>query len=333
MQPSRRGALQSVRITARISFAAVLLAFAGAAAAQQAYPTRPIRLIVPYAPAGPTDVLARLIGHKLGQSWGQPVIIDNRPGGNTIIGTEALAKSAPDGYTIMMMAIAHTIIPNLLPTPYDPINSFAPVATVASGEIVLVLHPSVPANNLQELIALAKAKPGQLNYASASTGGPLHLAAELFNLMTGVKTQHIPYKGAGPALTDVINGQVQMLFSPADIALPQIRSGKLKALAISGKARSPALPQVPTFAESGLPGFTIKNWFGVLSAAGTPPPIIDKLSSEIARILALPDIREKLAAQGMDPFISSPDQFAALIEADMALYGKIIKTANIKVEN
>jgi tripartite-type tricarboxylate transporter receptor subunit TctC len=333
MKPSRNGAFQFLRIAARIIIAAGLLAFAGADAAQQAYPNRPIRFIVPYAPAGPTDLLARLIGQKLSESLGQPVIVDNRPGGNTIIGTEALAKSAPDGYTIMMMAIAHAIIPNLLPTPYDPIKSFAPVATVASGEIVLVLNPSVPANNLQELIALAKARPGQLNYASASTGGPLHLAAELFNLMTGVKTQHIPYKGAGPALTDVIGGQVQMLFSPADIAIPQIRSGKLKAIAISGKARSPALPQVPTFAESGLPGFTIKNWFGVLAPAGTPRPIIDKLSSEIGRILALPDIQERLVGQGMDPFVSSPEQFAALIETEVALYGRIIKTANIKVEN
>jgi tripartite-type tricarboxylate transporter receptor subunit TctC len=198
---------------------------------------------------------------------------------------------------------------------------------------VLVLHPSVPASNLQELIALAKSKPGQLNYASASTGGPLHLAGELFNMLAGVKTQHIPYKGGGPAMLDLLGGHVQMMFSPPPESIPHIRSGKLKPIAISGSARSPALTQVSTFAEAGMPGFTAKNWFGVLAPAGTPKPIVDKISAEVARILALPDIREKLLSQGMDPFISTPDQFGALLKSDLALYGKIIKAANIKLEN
>jgi tripartite-type tricarboxylate transporter receptor subunit TctC len=261
------------------------------------------------------------------------VIVDNRPGGNTIIGTQALTRAAPDGYTILMMAIAHTIIPNLLPTPYHPIKDFAPVATVGRGELVLVLHPSVAANNLQELIALAKAKPGQLNYASASTGGPLHLAGELFNMLAGVKTQHIPYKGGAPAMADLLGGHVQMMFSPPPEAIPHVRSGKLKAIAVSGNARLPSLPHVSTFAEAGMPGFTAKNWFGVLAPAGTPKPVIEKLSSEIARILALPDVREKLLGQGMDPYISTPGEFAALLKSDYALYGKIIKSANIKLEN
>jgi len=310
----------------------VLMGLAGSVTAQQAYPSKAIRMIVPYAAGGPTDVVARLLGPHLTRSLAQPIIVDNRPGGNTIIGTEALAKSAPDGYTIMTMAIAHTIVPSLLPTPYDPIKDFAPVATVVSGELVLVLHPSVPASTLQELIALAKSKPGELNYGSASTGGPLHLAGELLNMMTGIKTQHIPYKGAAPALADLVAGQVQMLFSPPDTAIPQIKAGKLKAIAISGATRLSALPQVPTFTEAGLPGFNVKNWFGVLAPAGTPRPIIDRLSNEIAKIIAIPEVREKLVSLGMEPFISSPEQFAALIRLDFAQYAKVIKQANIKLE-
>ena len=324
--------MKGLNAVVRMAVAGVLMGLAGSVSAQQAYPSKAIRMIVPYAAGGPTDVVARLLGPHLTRSLGQPIIVDNRPGGTTIIGTEALAKSPPDGYTIMMMAIAHTIIPSLLPTPYDPIKDFAPIATVVSGELVLVLNPSVPANTLQELIALAKSKPGELNYASASTGGPLHLAGELLNMMTGIKTQHIPYKGAAPALADLVAGQVQMFFSPPDTAIPQIKAGKLKAIAISGATRLSALPQVPTFTEAGLPGFNVKNWFGVLAPAGTPKPIIDRLSSEIAKILAIAEVREKLVSQGMEPFISTPEQFAALIRSDFAQYAKVIKQANIKLE-
>jgi len=316
----------------RLTALATGVLLAGAAAAQQAYPARPIRLILPYAPGGSTDVLARLIGPKITESWGQSVVVDNRPGGNTMIGTQALTKAAPDGYTLLMMAIAHTIIPNLMPTPYDPIKDFTPVATIGRGELLLVVHPSVSANTLQELIALAKSRPGQLNYASASTGGPLHLAGELFNMLAGVKTQHIPYKGGGPAMLDLLGGHVQMMFSPPPEALPNVRSGKLKAIAISGPARSGAVPQVPTFAEAGMPDFTAKNWFGVLAPAGTPAPVVQKISAEIARILALPDMRERLQSQGMEAFISTPEQFGALLRSDLAMYGKIIKAANIRLE-
>src|SRR5688500_10659204 len=326
--------MKELSIAAARLFALVTaLLLGGGAAGQQPYPEKPIRLIVPYAPGGSTDLLARLIGPKLAESWGQSVIVDNRPGGNTIIGTQALTKAAPDGYTILLMAIAHTIIPNLIPTPYDPIRDFAPIATVGRGELLLVIHPSVPASNLQELIALAKSKPGQLNYASASTGGPLHLAGELFNMLAGVKTQHIPYKGGGPAMLDLLGGHVQMMFSSPPESIPHIKTGKLKAIAISGSTRSPVLPQVATFAEAGMPGFTAKNWFGILAPAGTPRPVIDKLAAEVARILALPEIRDKLLSQGMDPFISTPDQFGALLKSDLALYGKIIKAANVKLEN
>jgi tripartite-type tricarboxylate transporter receptor subunit TctC len=259
-------------------------------------------------------------------------VVDNRPGGNTMIGTQALTKAAPDGHTLLMMAIAHIIIPNLMPTPYDPIRDFTPVGTIGRGELLLVVHPSVSANTLQELIALAKARPGQLNYASASTGGPLHLAGELFNMLGGVRTQHIPYKGGGPAMLDLLGGHVQMMFSPPPEALPNVRSGKLKPIAISGPARSGAVPQVPTFAEAGMPDFAVKNWFGVLAPAGTPAPIVQKMSEEIARILALPDIRERLQNLGMEAFISTPGEFGALMRSDFALYGKIIKAANIRLE-
>lgn len=313
--------------------AAVLLAGAAYASAQPALPERPVRMIVPYATGGSTDLLARLVAPRLTERWGQPVIIDNRPGGNTIIGTQAAARAVPDGQTALMMAIAHTIIPNLMPVPYDPLRDFTPLATVSRGELVLVVHPSVGATALQELVGLARAKPGQLNYASASTGGPLHLAGELFNMLAGVKTTHIPYKGGGPAMTDLLGGHVQMMFAATAEAIPNIRSGRLRALAVSGEARSPTLPQVPTFAEAGLPGFTAKNWFGLLGPAGLPGPAIERWSSAMAAVLASPEIRDRMQAQGMEPWISSPAQFGALLKSDLALYGKIVKTAGIKMEN
>ncbi len=319
---------------ARILTLGALMALAGSAAAEQAYPNKPIRFISPFAPGGSTDLLARLVGQKLTESWGQQVIVDNRPGGNTVIGSEVLVKSPPDGYTIMVVTSGHAIHPSLIPyLPYDTVKDFAAVATVSSTEFVLVLHPSVPANNLQEFIALAKSKPGQLNYASSGSGGGPHLAAELFSIMAGVKLQHVPYKGGGPALSDLLGGQVQALMSTPIAAINHIKSGRLKAIAISGETRLSALPQMPTFTEAGLPGLEVRNWYGILAPAGTPKEIIEKLSTELARILAMPDFKEKLDSLGMDPFISTPGQFAALIKADMIKYAKIIKTANIKLEN
>ena len=317
---------------ARILTAGMLIAIAGLAAAQQAYPSKSIRFIVPFPPGGTTDQLARLVGQKLTESWDQQVIVDNRPGGNTIIGSEALVKSPADGYTILLTSIAHVIVPSLLPTPYDAIKDFAAVATIASNELVLVLHPSVPANTLQELIALAKSRPGQLNYASTGSGTINHLAGELLNIRTGIKLQHIPYKGAAPALVDLIGGQVQMFINHPIAVIPYIRSGKVKAISISGESRLSVLPQVPTFSEAGLPGFDLKNWAGVAAPAATPKAIIDKLSAEIARILNLPEVKEKLVGQGMDPFISSPEQAAALMKADLAKFIKVIKAANIKMD-
>ncbi len=318
----------------KIATAGLVMLCTGLATAQSAYPVKPIRFIVPFPPGGATNIVARLVGQKLTDSMGQQVIVDNRPGGNTIIGNEALARSAADGYTIGMTTSTLVISPHLLTNlPYDAFRDFIPVATLVATDYVLAVHPSVAANTLQEFIALARSRPGQLNYATSAAGGPTHLAGELFNIMAGVRIQHIPYKGGRPALTDLLGGQVQLTFSAAAQNIPYIRSGKLKAIAIAGDARSSALPQVPTFTEAGLPGFNPKNWLGVSVPTGTSKAIIDRLSTEIARVLAMPDIRDELAGQGVDPFISTPEQFAALMKADSALYGRIIKTANIKIDN
>jgi len=312
--------------------AGVLVAVASSASAQQSYPSKPIRFIVPYPPGGSTNTVARMVGQKLTESWGQQVIVDNRPGGNTVIGTEALVKSPPDGYTLMLTTLAHVIYPILLPLSYHPIKDFTAVATISSTEIVMVLHPSVPAKTLQEFVALGKSKPGQLNYAMTGAGGLTHLAGELLSDMVGIKMQHIPYKGAGPALADLLGGQVQLAFQNPIQVISHVKSGKLKAIAITGDTRLSSLPQVPTFVEAGLSGYDLKTWFGVLAPAGTPKAIVDKLSTELARIVAIPDIREKLLSQGMDGFSTTSDQFASLMKADMTRFARIIKTANIRLE-
>jgi len=312
----------------------MLVVFAGLVAAQQAYPSKPIRIIVPVAAGGSTSNVARLLAQKLTEAWGQQVIVENRAGGNTIIGTEAAAKSAPDGYTLLVPSNTHVIIPLLVPNlPFDAIRDFAPVATLASNKFVLLVHPSVPANTLQQFIALAKARPGLLNYGSAGSGSGGHLAGEAFIMHAGVKMQHIPYKGGAQALADLIGGQVQLSFQTPISSLPHIKSGKLKGLAISGERRLATLPQVPTFIEGGLPAYDEKSWQGVFAPAGTPKPIIDKLSAEIAKMLTAPDVKEKLDNQGVEPFISNAEQFAAMIKAETAKLVKIIKAANIKFEN
>lgn len=312
--------------------AIALMPFAGSAPAQPAYPSKPIRCIVPYAAGGGVSVVARMIGQKLSESWGQPVIIDNRPSANGIIGTEAAAKSSPDGHTLLFVTGTHVIVPHLLSTSYDAIKDFAPVTTVGRSEFVLAVHPSLAANNLQEFIALAKAKPGQLNYASSGSGSSAHLATELFSIMAGTRMQHVPYKGTGAFIADLIGGQVQLVFSPPLSVYPHIKAGKLKALAVSGESRLPALPLVPTFAEAGLPGYAVRFWNGVLAPIGTPSAIIDKLSAEVATVLRMPDIKEKLSSQGMDPFISTPEQFAAMMQADALKFAKVIEIANIRIE-
>jgi len=261
------------------------------------------------------------------------VIVDNRPGGNTIIGTEALLKAPPDGYTMLLVTSSHAINPLLMPNlPYDAVKDFAPVATLASSEYVLVVHPSLSANNLQQFIALAKSRPGELNYSTAGSGGVQQLASELFNILAGVRIQGIPYKGGGAAVTDLLGGQVQLSFQNTPAVVSHINAGKLKGIAITGEKRFVGLPQVPTFTQAGLPGFDVKNWFALLARSGTPKETVDKLSSDIARALRSPDIKDKLASQGLDPFISTPEQFAALMKAEMVKYANVIKAANIKME-
>jgi tripartite-type tricarboxylate transporter receptor subunit TctC len=320
------------RMSFQLFAAAAALGTSAFAGAQPSYPQKPIRVIVPYAPGGTTDTVARLLGPKLSDSLGQPLVIDNRPGGNTLIGTEALAKSPPDGYTIMVMVVAHVIIPNLIPTPYDAIKDFAPVTTLSESEQLLVVHRSLPVSTLQELVALAKAKPGELNYGSAGSGGLTHLASELFNSLAGIKTVHIPYKGAGPAITELLGGQIQMYFATPISVMPHVKSGRLKAIAITGGKRSATLPQVPTFAEAKLPAFDVKNWQGVLAPAGTPSALVARLSSEIGRAMKSPDVRDKLVSQGLEPLVMTPEAFGELMRADMAKYADIIRKQHIKLE-
>jgi tripartite-type tricarboxylate transporter receptor subunit TctC len=324
----------SMRRRACIAAIPAVFGWPAVCAAQPAYPTKTIRLIVPFPPGGSVDPIARMIGQKLSEAWGQQVIVDNRPGGNGVIGTELAAKAPPDGHTLVHLgasthAVNAVLVRNL---PYDSIKDFAPVATVQRSNYVLVVHPSLPANDLRQLIALAKARPDEINYASAGNGNMNHLAAELFNMMTGVKTHHVPYKGGGPALTDLVRGEVQMHFAVIISALPHLQSRRLKPIAIGGETRFATLPQVPTFTEAGLPGFDLRPWQGMLAPAATPRPVVDRLSKEIARIVAAPDFREKLVALGMEPLVATPEQFAALLAADMTKVAKVIKGANIRLD-
>ena len=324
--------MQIAKIARRSLLASALATLAASALTQPVFPTRPIRLIIPFPPGGSTTVVARLLGQKLTERLGQPVIVDNRPGANGVIASEDLLKAVPDGHTIMMVVNTHAINPLMMPLPYDTNRDFTAVGTLYKLELVMVAHPSVPAANLREFIALAKAQPGKINFAAGDNAGLTHLAAETFNTMAGVQIQVVPYKGTGPALNDTLGGHVHAYFSSPTAVIAHVKAGKLKALAISGTNRTPALPDVPTFAEAGLPGFDAGTWAGILAPAATPKEIVNKLSSEIAAIMKLPDIREQLTAQGLEPFVTTPEQFAALIRADTERFGRIIKAANIKME-
>jgi tripartite-type tricarboxylate transporter receptor subunit TctC len=305
----------------------------GAAVAQQAYPTKAIRFIVPYPPGGSTDPMARLAANKLAERWGQSVVVDNRPGASTIIGTEAVAKAAPDGYTILLASSAFVTGPSMFARlPYNAIRDFTGVATIATSRFVLVVGNALPVSNLQEFIALAKSRPGQLKFASSGIGANTHLSAELFNGMAGTKMNHIPYKGSGVLVTDLISGRVELSFQVPITVMTYVTTGRLKAIAISGDGRAPALPDVPTFSESGLPGFNPSGWFGIVAPAASPRLAVNKMSSEVASILALPESRDYLIKQGSEAYVSTPEQVNALIKSDIARYAKIIKDANIRAE-
>ena len=306
---------------------------AALAAGQEAYPSKPVRIIVPYPPGGSTDPLARLVGTNLTANWGQQIVVDNRAGGDTIIGTSLAAKAPADGYTFLYHATTLVLLPLLHKhMPVDPFRDLVPVATVATNEKLLVVHPGVQANTLQELIALAKANPGKLNFAMTARGSANHLANEMLNLMVGIRTVQVPYKGAGPALTDLIGGHVQMLFALPISALPHVQRGVLRGLAISGEKRLPQLPQIPTFAEAGLPKLEVSTWQGILAPARVPREIVAKVSRDVAQALASRDVHDRMQAQGATPFVSTPERFLALMRDESVRYAKVIEAANIRLD-
>jgi len=318
-------------------FPVLLAAFASTAALAQTtstYPVKPIRWIVPFPPGGGNDTIARLVGQKLSAALGQQVIVDNRPGAGGTIGAEAAAKSPADGYTMFLAGVAtHGINPNLRKKlPYDAIKDFHAVSLIASAPLLVVVHPSLPTKSVKELIALAKARPGQINYASNGAGGSSHLAVELFDMMTGVRMMHIPYKGLTPALTDLLSGEVQVMFSSAVAMLPQVKAGRLRAIAMTGSKRSAAIPNIPTVAESGVPGYETGSWYGVVVPAGTPKAAIDRLSREIQTIVKAQDITSKLNEEAVIPVGSTPEAFDKHIRAELARWAKVIKSAKIELE-
>jgi tripartite-type tricarboxylate transporter receptor subunit TctC len=298
----------------------------------QSYPAKPIRIIVPFAPGGLTDVMARVVGKTTSADLGQPVVIDNRAGAGGILGTELVAKSPGDGYTLLVTQSGITIIPSLrIKPPFDPIKDFEPVAKISSYMLYVVAHPSTPARSIKELIALAKSKPGELTYGSSGTAGSMHLAGELFNYSTGVKMTHIPYKGEAPAVTELVGGQVAIIFA-TNLALPHVKSQKLVALAVTGANRSPSLPNVPTVAESGVPGYEVSSWNALFAPAGTPPAIVNRLSSLVRQGLAQPESKAIMDAQGLDAAPSTPEELGQLVKSELAKWAKVIKAAGIKPE-
>lgn len=306
---------------------------ASSVGAAQTYPNRPIRFVVPYPPGGFNDTLARTVGARLQAVWGQPVNVDNKPGGGTTIGTDAVAKAAPDGYTLFIVPFAFAVNPSIFKKlPYDPLRDIAPITLAATTPNLLVVGPAVPANSVAEVLALAKSKPGVLNYASTGIGSSNHLSMEKFKQMAGVDITHVPYKGSGPAVTDLLGGQVGLMFDNIPNVIQHVKAGKLKALAVTSAKRSPHVPEVPTVAESGVPGYEVSVWFGIGTTGGTPPAIIDKLNTEIVKTLNLPEVREKFSSQGVDVVGSSAAQFATHLREQSALWAKVVKEAGVTPE-
>lgn len=312
---------------------AAALAAAAGNAIGQSYPIKPIRFIVPYAPGGPTDLLARILGQKLTEAWGQPVVVENRAGANGNIGAEAVARSAADGYTLFLGNTSIlTINPHLYKKlSYDATRDFAPVSLVVAAPLVLVVHPSLPAHNVRQLIALAKSRPGQMNFASAGSAGIAHLAGELFKSMAGVDLVHIPYKGAGPAMIDVMGGQVALTFTSTVSTLQHVKAGKLRGLGVTSRKRSPMLPDIPAIAET-VAGYEVNPWYGVLVPARTPAEIVGRLSAEISRIGKLPDVRDRLTADGGEVIAGTPAQFSEVIKSDFDKWAKVTRASGVRLD-
>ncbi len=314
---------------------ALLAGIAGAAlpvaASAQDYPNRPVKLIVPFDAGGPADVFARFLGQRLQEALGQPFVVDDRPGAGSLIGTEAVAKSAPDGYTLLVMSNTHTVNESLVPNkPYALLKDFTPVAPINYSDLVMVVNPNVPVATLADFIKLAKAKPNGLNYASSGTGTPYHMAGELFKAMAGVEIVHVPYKGSGGARTGVLGGQVEMMFDAVTTMSENVKAGKVKALGTTGKTRSAVLPGVPTIAEAGVPGYEAVIWLGVIAPKSTPAPIVNRLNAEITKIASAPDVRAEWAKRGAVPMTMTPDEFGRFLADDIAKWERIVKISGAK---
>ena len=315
------------------ALAALLAAFFAVGAAAQGYPTKPVRIIVPFAAGGPADLYARVLAERLQAALGQSFVVEDRPGGGAIVGTDAVAKSAPDGYTLLMMSNTHTVNESLFAEkPYVLLRDLTPVAPVNYSDLVMVVHPSVSAHTLAEFIALAKAKPGTLNYASSGPGTPYHMAGELFKAMANVDIVHVPYKGSSGARTDILGGQVHMMFDAITTMAQLSRAGKVRAIATSGATRSAIMPDVPTVSEAGVPGYESVIWLGLMAPAATPKPIIERLNSEIQRIASLPDVKEAWAKQGAVPMHMTPAEFGKFMEQDIQKWAKVVKISGAKVD-
>ena len=313
------------------AFLAMVAVLAYVSALAQDYPAKPIRIIVPFAAGGPADVYARFIGARLQDALGQPVVVDDRPGAGSIIGTDAVAKSAPDGYTLLMMSNTHTVNETLIPSkPYQLLRDFVPVATVNYSDLVLVVHPSVGASSVAELIKIAKANPGKLNYASSGPGTPYHMAGELFKAMAGVDIVHVPYKGSSGARTDILGGQVQMMFDAVPTMSEHAKAGRVRALGTSGKSRSAVLPGVPTIDEAGVTGSEAVIWLGLMAPKGTPPALVARLNGEITKIQNRPEVRQEWIGQGALPMTMTPDEFGRYLNDDIVKWERIVKLAGAK---
>jgi len=314
-----------------LSGAILASSLTGAAYAQSDYPSKPVRIISPFSAGGPADIYARYLGQRLEKPLGQPVIVENRVGGGGVIGADAVAKSAPDGYTLLVMSNTHTVNESLLSKkPYKLMRDLAPVSPINYSDLLLVVHPSVPANSLKELIALAKAKPGVLNYASSGPGTPYHMAGELFKAMAGLDIVHVPHKESSGARTSVMGGQVQMMFDAITVMAKLAEAGKVRAIASTGRTRSAVMPNIPTISEAGVPGYEAVIWLGLMAPAGTPKPIVEKLNAEVQKVLDLPDVKEAWAKQGAFPMHMTPTEFGKYIEQDIEKWAKVVKISGAK---